>query len=301
MTESEWTEMQDENATDNNHLNRRTLLQTALASSMAYALATQPIAAQTAIETPATGLQAGMVDINVSGFALPAYRAVQNADAAAGWPVVLVVSEIFGVHAHIADVCRRLAHQGYMAIAPALFVRQGDPASYTDIPKLMSEVIAKVPDAQVMADLDATVQWANQNGGDARRLAITGFCWGGRITWLYTAHNPHVKAGVAWYGRLQGTSNALTPKHPIDIAAHLHAPVLGLYGGADTGIPQTSVEAMRQALQAASSNRNAQQSEIIVYPEVPHAFHADYRASYRQAPAKDGWTRMLAWLGKHGV
>ena len=298
--------MHNPSATDENPgtaLNRRTLLQTAFASSMAYALATQPIAAQTAIETPTTGLQAGMVEIDVNGFALPAYRAMPQgrSQKAGGWPVVLVISEIFGVHAHIADVCRRLAHQGYMALAPALFVRQGDAASYTDIPKLMSEVIAQVPDAQVMADLDATVQWASKNGGNTKRLAITGFCWGGRITWLYTAHNPNVKAGAAWYGRLEGTSNPLTPKHPIHIAAQLHAPVLGLYGEADTGIPQTSVEAMRQALQAASQNPNAQQSEIIVYPEAPHAFHADYRASYRKAPAEDGWTRMLAWLGQHGV
>ena len=291
--------MHNPSATDENPgtaLNRRTLLQTAFASSMAYALATQPIAAQAAIETPTTGLQAGMVEIDVNGFALPAYRAMPQGKSqkAGGWPVVLVISEIFGVHAHIADVCRRLAHQGYMALAPALFVRQGDAASYTDIPKLMSEVIAQVPDAQVMADLDAAVQWASKNGGNTKRLAITGFCWGGRITWLYAAHRPELKAGVAWYGRLDGAPSEQQPTQPLDIAAELTAPVLGLYGGQDQGIPLDDVEAMREALKAANKP-----SQIIVYPDAPHAFHADYRPSFRKDAAEDGWKRLLEWFSTH--
>ena len=204
---------------------RRTVLQAAIASGL-FAAAVQPVSAQTMIVTSSDGLKAGDVRIDVNGFAMPAYRAAPQGRQ--NLPVVLVLSEIFGVHAHIADVARRLAHQGYLAIAPQLFVRQGDAASYTDIPTLMREVIAKVPDAQVLADLDATVRWAGQHGGDTSRLGVTGFCWGGRMTWLYAAHNPQVKAGVAWYGRLVGDKTALTPQQPVDLAAQLKAPVLGL-------------------------------------------------------------------------
>jgi carboxymethylenebutenolidase len=260
-----------------------------------YAAAAIPVMAQTAIQTPAQGLVSGEVMVEVNGFKMPVYR---SAPAGAGpWPVVLVISEIFGVHEYIADVTRRLARLGYLAIAPELFVRQGDPSAYGEIAKLQAEVIAKVPDAQVMSDLDATVAWAAQNGGDTRRLAITGFCWGGRITWLYAAHQPRVKAGVAWYGRLQGQSTALTPQHPVGLVASLKAPVLGLYGGADTGISQESVATMKQAL--AQGSAAAQASEFVVYPEAPHAFHADYRPSYREAAALDGWARLQAWLQKY--
>jgi carboxymethylenebutenolidase len=280
---------------------RRSMLQTAAAASAVLAAAVSGCAAPTRQQTSATGLDAGNVLIDINGFAMPAYRA-----AAAGksnLPVVLVVSEIFGVHAHIADVARRLAHEGYLAIAPSLFVRQGDAGSYTEIPKLMREVIAKVPDAQVMADLDATVRWAASHGGDTSRLGITGFCWGGRITWLYAAHNPAVKAGVAWYGRLAGDASPLAPRHPVDVAGQLHGPVLGLYGGADTGIPLDTVERMKTALQQAGAkgNRAAAASSFVVYPDAPHAFHADYRPSYREAAARDGWKRMLAWFRQHGV
>lgn len=282
---------------------RRAVLQAAIAASavLASAVSTGCAQAGPGKQTPAAGLEAGNVLIDVNGFAMPAYRAAHSGKS--NLPVVLVISEIFGVHAHIADVARRLAHAGYLAIAPSLFVRQGDAGSSTEIPKLMSEVIAKVPDAQVMADLDATVRWAAANGGDIARLGITGFCWGGRITWLYTAHNPAVKAGVAWYGRLVGEATALAPRHPVDLAGQLHGPVLGLYGGADTGIPIATVDRMKAALQEAGrkGNRAAAASSFVVYPDAPHAFHADYRPSYRETEARDGWKRMLAWFRQHGV
>lgn len=214
-------------------------------------------------------------------------------------PVVLVISEIFGVHEHIADVARRFAKLGYLAIAPEMFVRQGDAGSYGEIAKLQAEVISKVPDAQVMGDLDAAVAWAATRGGDTSRLAITGFCWGGRITWLYAAHNPQVKAGVAWYGRLVGNATELTPRHPVDLAGSLKAPVLGLYGEKDGGIPLETVEKMKVALAAGSSAGQA--SQFVVYPDAPHAFHADYRPSYRKEAADDGWKRCLAWFKANGV
>jgi len=282
-------------ATANQHAGstRRFALQAAL--GVGYAAAALPVMAQTAIKTSAQGLVSGEVMVDVNGFKMPAYRSAP--EGAGPWPVVLVISEIFGVHEYIADVTRRLARQGYMAIAPELFVRQGDPSSYGEIAKLQSEVIAKVPDAQVMSDLDATVTWASQHSGDTRRLAITGFCWGGRITWLYAAHQPLVKAGIAWYGRLQGQSSALTPRHPVELVASLKAPVLGLYGGADTGIPQESIATMQQAL--AQGNAAAKASTFVVYPDTPHAFHADYRPSYRDVAAQDGWGRLQAWLQKY--
>nr|MCU0925125.1 dienelactone hydrolase family protein [Hydrogenophaga sp.] len=251
----------------------------------------------TAINTPATGLTAGDVMIDVNGFKMPAYRAAPTGKT--GLPVVLVLSEIFGVHEYIADTARRFAQAGYMAIAPELFVRQGDAQSYGEMAKLIAEVISKVPDAQVMADLDATVQWAAANGGDTNKLGVTGFCWGGRQTWLYAAHNPKVKAGVAWYGRLVGATSELNPRHPVDVAARLHGPVLGLYGGADTGIPLDTVDKMKAAL--AAGNAAAKASTFVVYPDAPHAFHADYRPSFRKEPAEDGWKRATAWFKQHGV
>jgi carboxymethylenebutenolidase len=256
-----------------------------------------PIIAQTAIKTPIAGLVAGEVTIDVNGFKMPAYRSAPAGKS--DLPVVLVISEIFGVHEYIADVTHRLAQAGYMAIAPELFVRQGDPSAYGEMAKLQSEIIAKVPDAQVMADLDATVAWASRNGGNAQKLAMTGFCWGGRITWLYAAHQPQLKAGVAWYGRLVGNTTAQTPAHPLALASQLKAPVLGLYGSADTGIPLDTVEKMKAAL--AQGPGAAKSSEFMVYPEAPHAFHADYRPTYRKAAADDGWQRMLNWFKKQGV
>ena len=273
---------------------RRTALHLMLGAG--YAAAAAPVMAQTAIQTPAQGLVAGMVQIDVGGFQMPAYRAAPAGRSSL--PVVLVVQEIFGVHEYIADVCRRLAHAGYLAIAPALYARQGDPAQYTEVARLLSELVAKVPDAQVLGDLDATVRWAGAHGGDLARVGITGFCWGGRITWLYAAHGP-VKAGVAWYGRLAGEASALTPRHPLDVAAALTAPVLGLYGEKDSGIPLDTVDKMKEALRKGSAA--AQASEFVVYPDAPHAFHADYRPSFRKEAAEDGWKRALAWLRQHGV
>jgi carboxymethylenebutenolidase len=273
---------------------RRTALKAAL--GVGYAAAAAPLMAQTAIRTPADGLTVGEVTYEVNGFKVPAYRAAPAGRT--GLPVVLVISEIFGVHEYIADTARRFARAGYLAIAPELFARQGDPTSYGEVGKIMSEIVAKVPDAQVMADLDGALKWAAANGGDVRKAAITGFCWGGRITWLYAAHGP-VKAGVAWYGRLVGTASDLTPRHPVDVAANLKAPVLGLYGSADTGIPLDTVDKMKAAL--ANGSPAARASQFVVYPEAPHAFHADYRPSFRQGPAEDGWKRALEWFKANGA
>lgn len=262
-----------------------------------FAAAVLPALADTTIKTDATGLVVGEVTIPVGEFKMPAYRAVPQ--GAVRPPLVLLVSEIFAVHEYIADVARRLAKAGCMAVAPELFVRQGDAQSYGEIGKLLAEVIAKVPDRQVMGDLDACVAWAKGEGADTARLGITGFCWGGRIVWLYCAHNPAVKAGVAWYGQLGGQTNDLRPRHPIDVVASLHAPVLGLYGETDTGIPLEQVRRMEQAL--AQGSAAAKASRIVVYPGAPHAFHADYRPSYRKEAAEDGWKRCLAWFEEHGV
>jgi carboxymethylenebutenolidase len=280
---------------DANGTTRRFALKAAI--GVGYAAAAMPIIAQTAIKTPVTGLVTGEVTIDVNGFKMPAYRSAPAGKS--DLPVVLVISEIFGVHEYIADVTHRLAQAGYMAIAPELFVRQGDPSEYGELAKLQSEIIAKVPDAQVMADLDASVAWASRNGGNAQKLAITGFCWGGRITWLYAAHQPQLKAGVAWYGRLVGNTTAQTPAHPLALASQLKAPVLGLYGAADTGIPLDTVEKMKAAL--ALGPGPAKSSEFVVYPDAPHAFHADYRPTYRKAAADDGWQRMLNWFKKQGA
>ena len=274
---------------------RRTALK--VAAGIGFAASVLPVAAQTVVATSSDGLLAGRITIDVNGYAMPAYRSAPV--GAKNAPVVLVVPEIFGVHEHLADVTRRLAQLGYLAIAPDLMARQGDAASFTDIGQLMAQVVSKVPDAQVMADLDATVAWAARNGGDTARLAITGFCWGGRITWLYAAHQPQVKAEVAWYGRLVGQSTALTPVHPVDLAGKLNAPVLGLYGGADTGIPLDTVEAMKTALAVGSAAAKA--SQFVVYPDTPHAFHADYRPSYRKEAAQDGWKRLTQWFKANGV
>ena len=276
-------------------LTRRDFVRTAVGSG--FAAAVLPVNAQE-IRTDTEGLQVGEVTIPVGDFKMPAYRAMP-AGARGNLPVVLVVSEIFGVHEHIADVARRFAKRGYLAIAPELFVRQGDAQSYGEIGKLIAEVVSKVPDAQVMADLDGAVAWAEAQGGDTARLGVTGFCWGGRITWLYSAHNPAVKAGVAWYGQLTGAPNALKPTHPVDVAGRLHAPVLGLYGAEDTGIPLAAVEQMKAAL--AAGNVAARASQFVVYPGAGHAFHADYRPSFQKAAAEDGWARCVAWLQANGV
>lgn len=272
---------------------RRQMLATSLA--VGFAAAVQPVCAQTAITTDSNGLTAGEVKIPVQDGEIPAYRAMPAKGGP--FPLILVVQEIFGVHEHIKDICRRLAKEGYMAIAAELYARQGSVAGMTDIQEIISKVVAKVPDAQVMSDLDATAAYAKASGSAVTaRLGITGFCWGGRITWLYAEHNPAVKAGVAWYGKLVGDPGPLTPKHPIDRVGDLVAPVLGLYGAADTGIPVDTIEKMRSACQAAGKI-----CEFVIYPDTPHAFNADYRPSYREGPAKDGWARMLAWFRSHGV
>lgn len=274
-------------------VDRREMLAASLAT--AFAAAVRPLAAQTMIHTDSDGLEAGAVNIPAADRELPGYRAMPAKSAP--FPVILVVQEIFGVHEHIRDLCRRLAKQGYMAIAPELYVRQGSVADMTDIKEIIGKVVSKVPDAQVMSDLDATVAYAKASGhGDVSKLGIAGFCWGGRIVWLYAAHSSALKAGVAWYGKLIGDSSANTPRHPIDLVADLKAPVLGLYGGADQGIPIETVDRMRAACKAAGK-----ECELIVYPDTPHAFNADYRPSYRPEAANDGWARMLTWFRAHGV
>lgn len=271
---------------------RRTFLKTALGTG--FAAAVLPVCAQTMIRTDTTGLTAGQVHVTVNGQDVPAYRA--QPEGKTGLPVILVISEIFGVHEHIADVTRRFAKLGYLAIAPDLFVRQGNPAAWPTIAELNKNVISNVPDAQIFGDLDAYVAWAANNGGDSARIGINGFCWGGRVVWMYCAHNPRIKAGVAWYGRIVGDRTPLTPQHPIDIASSLKVPVLGLYGGKDGGIPVATVEQMQRTL-AASGNK----SEFVVYPDAGHAFHADYRPSYVEADARDGWRRAADWFRTHGV
>ena len=264
-----------------------------------FVAASDPVLAA-AIETDFTGLKAGEQMIPVGSFQLPAYVS-RPANAKGSLPIVIVVSEIFGVHEYIADVTRRFAKLGYLAIAPEFFIRAGDPNTYGTIAEIQSNIVAKTPDTQVINDLQAALVWAGKNGGDLKRVGVTGFCWGGRITWL-SATLPQVRAGVAWYGRLIGEKTEGNPRHPVEIAADLKAPVLGLYGGADTGISLESVEQMRAALaQAAAKNPAAKASQIEVYPDAPHAFHADYRASYREGPAKDGWGKCIAWFKKNGV
>ena len=271
---------------------RRGFVMTSLATG--FALSVQPVSAD-AIHTDATGLDAGEVKIPVADGSIPAYRAMP--DKGGPFPTVLVVQEVFGVHEHIKDLVRRFAKLGYFAIAPELYARQGDPSKYTDIPTLISEIVSKVPDSQVMSDLDATEAYAKGTGkADTNKLAITGFCWGGRIVWLYSAHNPALKAATAWYGVIDRPRTELQPKYPIDLAADLKAPVLGLYGAADTGIPVESVERMRAACKAANKT-----CEIVIYPDTPHGFNADYRPSYRPEAAKDGWAKMLAWFKDHGA
>ncbi|MEI2267626.1 dienelactone hydrolase family protein [Erwinia sp. CGal63] len=263
-------------------------------SNKGFAPAVSPAAATT-IVTDSADIVSGETSIPTQGENMPAFHA-RPRDASGPLPVILVVQEIFGVHEHIRDICRRLATEGYLAVAPELYFRQGDPADYNDIPTLFKELVSKVPDTQVLADLDHVANWASRHGGDMRNMGITGFCWGGRITWLYAAHNPQLKAGVAWYGKLVGDKTLQQQKHPVDVAVDLNAPVLGLYGAQDESIPAESVDKMRQALRAANAN-----SEIVVYPDAGHAFNADYRPSYHEESAKDGWQRMLNWFRQNGV
>ena len=291
-----------------NDLGRRDFMKTSLKASTAtvtagalgigFVAASEPVLAQ-AIKTDFTGIKAGEQDIPVGSFNMPAY--ISRPEKASGsLPIIIVVSEIFGVHEYIADTTRRFAKLGYLAIAPEFFTRAGDPNTFGTIAEIQSNIVAKTPDAQVLADLKAAIAWAGKNGGDLKKVGVTGFCWGGRITWL-SATLPEVKAGVAWYGRLVGDKTANNPRQPVEIAADLKAPVLGLYGSADTGIPLDTVEQMKAALAKASSNPAAKASKFEIYPDAPHAFHADYRNTYREGPAKDGWAKCLAWFKQFGV
>jgi carboxymethylenebutenolidase len=280
---------------------RRSFIKTSMAGALGvgFVAASEPVLSA-AIETDFKGIKAGEQMIPIGSFQLPAYVS-RPENAKGNLPIVIVVSEIFGVHEYIADVTRRFAKLGYLAIAPEFFTRAGDPNSYGTIAEIQSNIVAKTPDAQVLNDLQGALVWAGKNGGDLKRVGVTGFCWGGRITWL-SATLPQVRAGVAWYGRLIGEKTENSPRHPIEIAAELKAPVLGLYGAADTGISLESVEQMRTALaQASAKNPAAKASLIEVYPDAPHAFHADYRATYREGPAKDGWEKCIAWFRKMGV
>ena len=261
-----------------------------------YALAAAPLVAQTAIRTSAEGLDTSEVMVERDGYKFPVF--VAKPSNRSNLPVVLVISEIFGVHEYIADVARRFAQAGYCAIAPELFARQGDPSEYAQLAKLQTELIDKVPDQQVLADLDACVLWAQGQGFDVERLGINGFCWGGRIAWLYAEHQKRLKAAVAWYGRLQGAHTPYVTSHPIEQLSSLNAPVLGLYGDRDASIPLASIEQMKAAIQEAAKAgvKAAQHSRFVIYPGVGHAFHADYRASYVPQAAVDGWGQTLAWF-----
>ena len=272
-------------------VDRRTWVKGSL--SVGFCAAISPVFGQT-IATPSEGLIAGEVKFSAGDVDIPAYRAMP--DGGGKFPTVLVIHEIFGVHEHIKDVCRRWAKLGYYAIAPELFARQGDAAAEKDMQKLMADIVAKKPDSEVLSDLDATVAFAKASGSaDLDRAAVTGFCWGGRQTWLYAAHNPSLKAGVAWYGPLAGKTSELRPKNPPDIVAELKVPVLGLYGGMDKGITHDQIAAMQKKLADAGG------SKIIVYDDAGHAFYADYRPSYVKADAEASWKEATAWLKAHGV
>lgn len=268
---------------------RRTFITAATAAG--FTLAVRPLSAETII-TPADGLDAGMVELKGTLGALPAYRAKPKGTGKA--PVIVVIHEIFAVHEHIKDICRRLAKLGYYAIAPDLFARFGDATKITDFKILINDFAAKVSDDQAMADVDAAVSFAKADGGDTGRLGITGFCWGGRITWLYAEHSAELKAAVAWYGKVAGDPTPNQPKSVIERAQDLKASVLGLYGAADTGIPVASLD----ALKAAATGKTVQ---FVIYPDTPHAFFADYRQSYTPHSAEDGWKQMQAWFKEHGV
>ena len=285
--------------TDAPVLDRREFFVTSIFAAGTFAAAVMPISAQTKITTDADGLVAGEVRIPVSDGQIPAYRAMPDKKGT-NFPVVMVVHEIFGVHEWIQDVCRRFAKEGYMAVAPALYARQGDVKELKDPRELNRQIYSQIPDTQSMSDLDATVAWAAKNGGNTKKLSITGFCWGGRIVWLYAAHNPNVDAGAAWYGRLAPTANspvnAAQPTTPVDYAKDLKVPVIGFYGGLDTGIPLDSVQRMQDELKKGKSG-----SEIVVYPNAKHGFHADYRESYNKEASQDAWSKLLEWFRNHGA
>ena len=277
-------------------LDRREFFVTSIVAGL-FAAAVSPIAAQTKITTDANGLVAGEVKIPVADGTIPAYRAMPDTKNKK-FPTVLVIHEIFGVHEWIQDICRRFAKLGFLAIAPSLYARQGDVSQIKEIRDIITNVVSKVPDAQVLTDLDSTVAWAKKNSGDTKKLSVTGFCWGGRQVWLYAAHNPKVDAGAAWYGPLvssdRSPKNPLQPAYPIDIAKDLKVPVIGFYGGLDTGITQDAVQKMRAELKKGKSG-----SDINVYPNAEHGFHADYRPSYNKEASDDAWAKLQAWFKAH--
>ncbi len=280
-------------------LDRREFLVTSIFAAGTFASAVLPIHAQTRITTNDTGLITGEVQIPVADGQIPAYRAMPDRKAKK-FPVVMVIHEIFGVHEWIQDVCRRFAKLGYLAVAPALYARQGEIKDLKDPREINRQIYSKIPDTQSMTDLDSTAAWAGKNGGDAKKLAITGFCWGGRIVWLYAAHNPKLKAGAAWYGRVVPTPNSplneMQPTTPIDHAKNLTAPVIGFYGGMDRGIPLDGVQRMQDELKKGKSK-----SEIVVYPNADHGFHADYRPAFNKEASEDAWNKLLMWFKRHGV
>lgn len=272
-------------------LARRGMVMTGLITG--FTLATTRVDAQ-AITTDTAGIEVGEIKIPVEDGGLPGYYA--RPQGAGPFPTVLVIEEIFGVHEHIADLCRRLAKLGYLAVAPELYARIANLEAMTDAAVIVRDVISKAPDATVLSDLDSAATWAAANGGDPARLAVTGFCRGGRATWFYAAHNPNLKAAVAWYGPVVSPTSPIQPKTVEDIAADLKCPLLGLYGGKDGSIKESDVRAA--ADKAAAAGKTV---EIVYYPDAPHGFNADYRPSYNQTDAKDGWGRMLAWFKKYGV
>jgi len=273
-------------------LARRGMIMSGLISG--FTLAVAPVEAQV-IHTDTEGLTAGEIQIPAEGEQMPGYYA-KPANKPGPLPVILVIEEIFGVHEHIKDLCRRLAKVGYLAIAPELYAREGDLSTMTDPAAIMRDVILKTPDDQMLRDMDGAVAWANAHGGDPNRLGVTGFCRGGRGAWFYDAHNPAVKAAVAWYGPVLSPTSPIQPKTATDLATELHAPLLGLYGGQDTSINPADVQAAEAKARAAGKT-----VEIIVYRDAPHGFNADYRPSYRKTEAEDGWRRMLAWFKQNGV
>ena len=281
-----------EPARPDGEFSRRSFVMTSLA--LGFAAASNPLLAQ-AITTDSTGLTAGEVSVPTADGKIPAYRAMPSAPGK--YPVLLVVQEIFGVHEHIKDICRRYAKLGYFAIAPELFARQGDVSKMTDIGQILSTVVSKVPDAQVNADLDATVAFARASGrAQADRLGLVGFCWGGRAAWVYAKHNPKLKAAVAYYGLLEGMKSDIKPQDPIDFAAELKVPVLGLYAGIDAFVKAESVDKMTAGLRSSGSG-----SEIVVFPNVDHGFNADYRPSYDKTAATYAAKLARDWLKEHGV
>ncbi|TMH64640.1 MAG: dienelactone hydrolase family protein [Betaproteobacteria bacterium] len=268
---------------------RRAFIVTSLGAG--FAAAVLPVSAQT-ITTSSEGLVAGEVKVPVQGGEIPGYRAMPSTGNS--FPTILVVQEVFGVHEWIKDVCRRLAKMGYYAIAPELYARQGDPTKISDTNQLMKDIVSKVPDAQVLSDLDAAAAYAKSTGkADTGTLGVTGFCWGGRIVWMYAGHNPNLKAAVAWYGPVARNYHE-GDKTAMDIVSDIKAPVLGLYGGADPGIPKDSLDKINAAMKSAGKT-----IEIVVHPDTPHGFLADYRPSYRKEAAEDGWKRMSAWFDRY--